>query len=197
MKALSVDMCRSWLAPGLFLDANLALVRPQARAAQRLYAVTESKGLRISEFCREALDWLPVGQERLLIVSGWSAYPPDQLRIFETIRRGCGVSDSLESAPGHLFASTKRPNTDYDDRLDLDVDEETTAMWLMGLMLDWAWEGYAVVRGCSDGIFLGDGFICFDSLEPARIAEASALLRHWELTPQTDFPWALAGPTAH
>ncbi len=66
---------------------------------------------------------MPAGRERLLIVSVWSHYPPDKLHIFETIRKGCGVSQSLAEAPGHLFVSTKEDEaTSYDDRQLIDIE---------------------------------------------------------------------------
>jgi hypothetical protein len=132
---------------------------------------------------------MPAGRERLLIVSEWSNYPPDWLHIFETIRRGCGVSRSLSDAPGHLFIATKDSTTHYADRPSIDVEEEAVAMWLMGLMLEWTWSGYAVVKGCRDAVWLGDGFVGFLSPDPARLDVANALIAERGLKSSDIFPW--------
>ena len=192
MKCLSPDMCRSWLAAfGLvFGQEELMLEAVGGKPSQPLmYVVIEGRKFALSEFCRDALDWLPAGRERLLVTSAWSNYPLDRRRIFETIRRGCGELDDLTAAPGHLFAATKNADTWYDDRPALDVDEEAIAMWLMALMLEWTWEGFVVVQGCHDVIFLGDGFVRFESADAGRMAEAESFLASWGLTSRTEFPW--------
>jgi len=132
---------------------------------------------------------MPVGRERLLIVSKWWNYPPDQFTIFETIRKGCGVSVPLSEAPGHLFISTKESGTWYDDRPQIDVEEESVAMWLMGLMLKWTWQGYALVKGCQDAVWLGDGYVGFLSGDPARLDEAKSLVAELGLKSTDTFPW--------
>ncbi len=47
-------------------------------------------------------------------------------------------------------------------------------MWLMGLMLKWTWQGYAIVKDCGDAVYLGDGFVVFLSTDPARHDAARA-----------------------
>lgn len=135
---------------------------------------------------------MPAGRERLLIVSSWHPYPPDQVQIFETIRKGCGASHALRDTPGHLFLSTKDDATWYDDRPSIDVQEESVAMWLMGLMLEWAWEGYAFVKGCREIVRLGDGFVEFLGGDPARRDAAISLLGEFGLKPRDTFPWGVS-----
>jgi hypothetical protein len=152
--------------------------------------VIDGVKLNLPELSRRLLDWMPAGRDRLLIISNWSDYPPDHLHIFETIRKGCGVLQPLAGAPGHLFVSTKTDATDYDDRPLVDVEEESVAMWLMGLMLKWTWEGYAVVKGCADAVWLGDGFIRFFSADGNRLDAANDLVAEYGLRPRDTFPWA-------
>ncbi len=190
MKCLSLDECRSWLAPsGLILDEYVRLQAVEGNLYPPLYVVTENYGGSLSELSRELLDWLPVGRERLLIVSDWSNYPPDHLAIFETIRRGCGVAQLLADAPGHLFISTKDSTTHYEDRPSIDVEEESVAMWLMRLMLEWTWTGYAVVKECRDAVWLCDDFVGFLSADPARLDVANALIAGRGLKSSNRFPW--------
>ena len=94
MKCVSVEHCRLWLAPaGLVLDEKRWLKEPeQAASLPAQYVVVERTHVALAEFSRRLLDWLPAGRERLLIVSDWSGYPPDQRHIFETIRKGCGIA---------------------------------------------------------------------------------------------------------
>jgi hypothetical protein len=191
VRCLSAEECRSWLAPsGLVLDQYLR-VGELAGGTQRppRYYVIDGVKLPLPDFSRRLLDWMPAGRERLLIVSDWSHYPPDHPHIFETIRKGSGVSQRLAEAPGHVFASTKTDATDYDDRPLIDVEEESVAMWLMSLMLEWTWEGYAVVKGCGDVVWLGDGFIQFFSADRARLDAANDLVAAYGLRPRDTFPW--------
>lgn len=100
--------------------------------------------------------------------------------------------ETLTDAPGHLFESTKLADTHYDDRPEIDLDEEATAMWLMALMLDWTWEGFALVEGCKDVVTLGDGFLKFETEDLGRLAAAKVLVDRWGLKWRTDFPWTSA-----
>src|SRR5579863_3584204 len=191
MRCLSAEECRSWLAPsGLVLDQNLRVEEPDEgmQRPPRYYVIPGVK-LNLPDLSRRLLDWMPAGRERLLIVSDWWDYPPDQLHIFETIRKGSGVPQRLAEAPGHVFASTKTDATDYDNRPLVDVEEESIAMWLMSLMLEWTWEGYAVVKGCGDVVWLGDGFVRFFSADGARLDAANNLVAEYGLKPRDDFPW--------
>jgi hypothetical protein len=195
MKCLSVEECQSWLAPsGLILDEYHRLQAVEGNLYPPLYVVTQKYGGSLPELSRELLDWMPVGRERLLIVSDWWNYPPDKSAIFETIRRGCGVSQSLSDAPGHLFISTKDSATHYEDRPSIDVEEEAVAMWLMGMMLEWTWNGYAVVKGCRDAVWLGDDFVGFLSADAARLEAANSLIAERGLKSSNRFPWQPTEP---
>ena len=154
-----------------------------------LFVVTENARISLAEFCREALDWLPIGRERLVLVTGWSGYTPDHLIVFNALRKGAGLVAPLEAAPGQLFTSTKS-SFDYEDRPEADVIEEAMAMWLMALMQEWTWDGYALVHGSSDVVTLGGGLMTFESAEPARMAEAETLIARFGLKSRTTFPWA-------
>ncbi len=178
-------------ASNLTLDSQLMLEQHHEALAQRpLFVVTDRFEKSLPELCRQCLDWLPAGRERMLLTSGWSPYPPDHLQIFEMIRTGCGFPQSLGATPGHLFLSTKQAGTHYEDRPAIDVSEESIAMWLMGLMQEWTWEGYAFVQGCRDVIVLGDGYLRFLSIDFARLDEAEALVGEWGLKARATFPWA-------
>ena len=194
MRCLSVEQCRAWIASaGLRLDDNLWIRTPEEEVSPPpYYVVIKGFNLNLSEFSRRLFDWMPVGRERLLIVSNWSSYPPDQKYLFETIRRGCGISQTLEEAPGHLFVSTKTEATWYDDRPLIDVEEESLAMWLMALMLEWTWDAYALVEGCRDAVRLGDEFVEFLTTDPERREAANSLIGQFGLTSRDTFPWGSA-----
>jgi len=165
------------------------LKEPELTHGQPYCFVVDSYKLNLPALSRELWDWMPAGRERLLLVSDWSHYPPDQPTIFNTIRKGCGVHQSLPDAPGHLFVSTKDDNTDYDNRPLIDVEEESIASWLAGLMLEWTWQGYMTVQGYPNAVRLGDGFVRFLSTDPVRLAAGTAICAKWGLRPCARYPW--------
>ncbi len=189
MRTLTLPHARSWLSKNnLNLDQYNRLVWPYD-ANPGLYVITSNFSKNWPDVCRQSLDWLPVGQDRLLLTMQWEIYPPDRLVVFDAIRRGAGAIETLLVEPAHLFPSTKSVDTWYDDRTEADIRHESVAMWLMGLMLGWQWEGYAAVEGCSDVIGLGDGFLHFLSVDPQRMKQARSLAGPWQLPMQTTFPW--------
>ena len=195
MRCAGVAECGAWLAPGgLRLDADLALLDAGqwARFPERYYLI-DRPDLDLPEFSRQLLDWLPVGRERLLMVSRWSADPPDHPHVFNAIRAGAGADQPLRAAPGHIFAASKEDGADYDERPALDVAEESIAMWLMGLMLEWTWEGYATVAGCADALWLGDGFVRFLASDARSHAAALAMMRESNLKYAVKYPWGAPG----
>jgi hypothetical protein len=189
MRTLSLQDARSWLARvNLNLDEYDRLEWPHD-AHPGLYVVTAKSSMASSYLCGQSLDWLPVGRERLLLATKWDTYPPDKLIVFDAIRKGAGANEKLFREPGHLFPSTKSNDTCYDDRSEADVQNESIAMWLMGLMLEWTWEGLVAVEGCADVICLGDDFLHFLSIDQNRIEEARKLVEPWGLPVRTTFPW--------
>jgi len=99
----------------------------------------------------------------------------------------------LRVAPGHVFSASKEQGADYDERPALDVAEESIAMWMMGLMLEWTWEGYATVAGCADAIWLGDGFVRLLASDAGSQARAVAMMQESRLKYAVKYPWG-AGP---
>jgi len=92
MRGASLTQCAAFLAPaGLQLDGDMRLRDGGAWAQfpERYYLI-DRPDLELPEFSRQLLDWLPMGRERLLVVSRWSADPPDQLHVFNAIRAGAG-----------------------------------------------------------------------------------------------------------
>jgi len=197
MRCANAAECRDWLAPsGLRLGADRRLADEGAWAEfPARYYLIDRPDLDLPDFSRQMLDWLPMGRERLLFVTEWAGYPPDQAHIFQTIRAGAGATRSLAVAPGHIFSATKAPGTDYDERPALDVAEESVAMWLMGLMLEWTWEGYVAAAGCADAIWLGDGFVRFLPSDARSNAAALGMMAESSLRYAVKFPWG-AGPGA-
>ena len=189
MRTINLPHAMSWFSrQSLTFDKHGRLEWPYD-AHPGLYVLTSNFSRDWPGIGRELFDWLPVGRDRLLLVTNWQTYPPDRWVIFDAIRKGAGALQNLTLEPAHLFPSTKLSGTWYDDRPEADVQHESIAMWLMGLMLDWAWEGYAAVDSCSDVIGLGDGFIHFLSMDQQRMEQARELARPWKLPMQTTFPW--------
>jgi hypothetical protein len=174
---------------GFELDQYGRVHRASSRG-ESLYAIVEGTPIALSEFARESLDWLPFGKDRLLYTSSWrDDNLPDHSILFETIRRGSGISADLDQMPGVLFNSTKGPATHYEERPINDVAEEAIAMWLLALMLEWTWTGFAVVSGCQDVIHIGDGYLMFNSVEKSRLTDAEELVTRYGLKSQAEFPW--------
>ena len=138
MRCAGVAECGAWLAAGgLRLDADLALLDAGqwARFPERYYLI-DRPDLDLPEFSRQLLDWLPVGRERLLMVSRWSADPPDHQHVFNAIRAGAGADQPLRAAPGHIFAASKEDGADYDERPALDVADGSDAGMDLGGLRD-------------------------------------------------------------
>jgi hypothetical protein len=136
------------------------------------------------------MDWLPVGRERLVFVAEADTAPPDRKVIFEAIRRGCGATSDLTAAPGHLFDSSKAEGTHYEDRPALDVLEESVAMWLVGLAVEWTWPGFVAVKDCPEHIDLGDGYLRFVSPTLSRLEAARAMCVGLGMRTVDRFPWS-------
>lgn len=95
----------------------------------------------------------------------------------------------LAETPGHLFISTKDESTHYDDRPEIDVKEESIAMWMAALMLEWTWEGYLMAKDSPSFVRLGDGFIEFVTNDDERLAAANSIIGDFGLKSRTTFPW--------
>ena len=191
MLCASVAECRDFLAPaGLGLDRQLRLTDQGAwDGLVARYYLVDRPDLDLPDLSRQLLDWLPQGRERLLLVSNWTDDSIDQPYVFEALRRGAGAQRGLREAPGQIFTASKEPGTDYENRPALDVAEESVAMWLTGLMLDWTWEGYVAVAGSADAIWLGDGFFRLLAASAESQARAMRLLDGSSLRYTVKFPW--------
>jgi hypothetical protein len=190
VRTLPIEECRRWIARSDYtLNENLYLRWPDGLGITSLYAVTDRYCLSYPELCRRFMDWLPAGRDRLLIVADWIDYIPDKRLIFEAIRRISADVRPLVEEPGHLFTSSKDESTWYDDRPETDVVEETIAMWLFALMLQWGWAGCLHARDCSDALFIGSGYVEFVSRDSRRLEEAKALADEHGISTTTKFPW--------
>lgn len=146
MRFLKLEECQAWLgATGFELDGRGRLSEPYT-SPRDVYALADPR-LSHPDIVRRATDWLAAGRERLIFISERITYPPDQPIIFEAIRRGGGAVTDLAHSPGHLFTSTKTDATDFEDRPEIDVREESLAMWIGGLALEWTWLGFIAVQG--------------------------------------------------
>jgi hypothetical protein len=124
-----------------------------------------------SSLATHLVDWLPSACERMLWLSNWETYPPDQTILFETVRRGCGETRHIIDAPGHLFQSSAYDRNDYDTRTPQDHEENGLLWGLLLLMITFNWDGYLVTPN-GDCISLADTSIAIFSDDDAKIDEA-------------------------
>jgi hypothetical protein len=189
LQFLTAEECRLWLEPsGIEID-EYGRPAESYTPPRNVFALPDPK-LSSPYVVRAAMDWLPVGRERLVFVSATITYPPDLMIVFEAIRRGCGASSEVVATPGHLFVSTKTEDTDYDDRPAVDVFEESIAMWIGGLALEWTWPGLIAVKACAEFIELGDGYMRFVSPSASRLEQAVGLSAQLGLRTLDRFPWS-------
>ena len=171
------------------IDQHRRAVAPYTTPIE-VYALADDPKLNCPHIVREAMDWLPVGRQRLMFIAGGESPWPDEKIVFEAIRRGCGATSDLTIAPGHLFDSSKGDRTHYEDRPVLDVSEESVAMWLGGLAVEWTWPGFIAVKECPEYIDLGDGYLRFISPTLSRLQAASAMCVRLGMRTLDRFPWA-------
>ena len=189
MRVLDVDECRQWLnSSGLVIDPYRRANEPYPTPID-VYALADDPKLNCPHIVREAMDWLPVSRERLMFIAEADVFVPDQKVVFEAIRRGCGATSDVAATPGHLFESSKAEGTHYEDRSALDVFEESVAMWLGGLALQWTWPGFFAVKDCAEHIELGDGYLRFVSPTLSRLEAARAVCVDLGMRTADRFPW--------
>jgi hypothetical protein len=172
MKCLTYDESQKWLGSmGVRIDGNRNLLLPIR--PENVMTTMPKRALALSSFSTRLTDWFPADCGRLLWLSSWETYPPDQFIIFGKIRLGCGESRTPIEAPGHLFESST---------------EEGNAVMagLIFLITAFNWEAYIVAANHNDYIFLGDEHIVFSSANKTKMEEASKLISDYKLEVITD-----------
>jgi hypothetical protein len=118
--------------------------------------------------CESILAWLPDGAQRLLWLSRWDTYPPGEVVLIETIRRGCGEQRGLYDSPGHLFEPTSYAN--YDDRAPTEIAEAALMTSLFMLAASLGWDAAVFSQQCDDYISVSDRTFFFWSTSGGRLS---------------------------
>jgi hypothetical protein len=128
----------------------------------------------------EALNrWLPSHRHRLLWVDHWDLHYPNTHGLFVAARAGLGETRSLSETPGHYFAPYPYEEQDQTKISPEHAQELGILIGLMSLLMMNDWDGWLVADGCSDRIEFWEGYFFFHSSEPARLAEAEAIISHF------------------
>ena len=133
-------------------------------------------------FFSSIVDWLPNGCSRMLWLYKWLTYPPDQIVVFENLRRGCGESRHIIDAPGHLFESSKYRN--YESKTDCDIQEDSVLAAMALLMVSFDWEGYIITDRSDAHILIGDEYLEFFSLDHDKIQQIEKIANSYDLKMQ-------------
>ena len=167
MKCLTYDESQKWLASmGVRIDENRNLWF--SKEQEKIMSTMPKRALTLNFFSARLTDWLPVDFSRMLWLSSWETYPPDQFILFGKTRLGCGESRTPIEAPGHLFESSTE-------------EEKAIMTGLIFLIMAFNWEGYIVAKNHNDYIYLGDEHIVFSSADGNKMAEASKLITDHKL----------------
>lgn len=160
-----------------------ALVLDDQRAARqaRIGARPPSETTQLLDFARALNRWLPTLRSRLLWIDHWGTgvYGADGALI-DAARRGLGEMRGLEEAPGHLFG----PH-DYaeEDQAKTAAEQSQAVALLAGLIVQVlisGSDGWLIAEGGVDRIEFWEGNLYFHAQRAERIAEAEALLQHFE-----------------
>jgi hypothetical protein len=182
MKCLTYVESEEWLAASavkITEHRQLAFPTEKRKARRTLIVSLPKEPLRIGLFSDQLMDWLPNGCGRMLWLSTWRTYPPNQPILFKTVRRGCGESRHIIDAPGHLFELSAYNG--YENRTPRDVQENAILAGFVLLMICFDWEGYIVTQNHDDYILLGDAYIEFFSTSGEKVKEASSLAEKFHL----------------
>ena len=146
MKCLTFSDSKVWLELiGVRIDENRCPLFDRKVDATMATLPTDVSALYY--LCIGIVDRFPKGPNSLLWLSSWETYPPEQIALFETIRRGNGETRSLIDAPGHLFGGDS-------------LQERTMMIGLIFLILAFNWEGY-LISSIETYSHFGDQYIVF------------------------------------
>jgi hypothetical protein len=110
--------------------------------------------VRLPEFCRRLINWLPNGGERLLWLKYWHTYPLDHVLAFENVRRSVGETRHIIEAPAHVFHFST--SQDYEQRTPTDIESDAMMMNLVLLVMCFDWSAYILARGSNSFVFVDD-----------------------------------------
>jgi len=182
MKCLTLVECQQRLAPsGVSISEHGYFIFPK-RQGSAPYVIKTDLPIGASKlmwFFSALVDWLPNGCNRMLWLSKWLTYPPDQVVVFEKLRRGCGELRHIVEAPGHLFVSSTYEN--YEGKSDCDVEEDGILAAMLLLMVSFDWEGYLVADNSDDRILIGDEYLEFCSVDILRIQRIIKIAKSYKL----------------
>lgn len=163
MNCLSREECNNWLRPSgitISQDGSLELDGYVERDLSKVFLVLPKDASGLQRLAEALAGWLPPLSQKLLLLTAWSLYPPHEKVIFDRIRISFGEGADLSNLPGHLFLETRDGGRrDYDDRTNEDINEESTLVWMVYLVLLVNWCGYLFSRNSRDLIYLGDGYV--------------------------------------
>ncbi len=182
---MTYDEAEIWLrASNVQLSLDLGREFPQLAKTDlhNVMVPLPSTPTKVAYFALRVIEWLPVERTRLLWLTKWHQYPLLQRLFFETVRRSCGIADSISLSPGLLVG----PNQDQTFEVEYSSPQHSILGGLLLLMLSYDWQGFIVAQDCSDQIIIGDENIYFCSNDRDRISAAVELAKQYQLLPLLD-----------
>lgn len=161
-------------------DRSISFSRRGGKVRRIFLPHLEIDASKLVYLSTQLVDWLPNDCERMLWLRNWHTYPPDQVILFETVRRGCEETRSIIDAPGHLFQSSAYDRQDYESRTNYDHKENATMWGLLLLMILLNWDGYLFAAN-RDYVELFDNALAISGTDDTTIKAAYVLADRFKL----------------
>ncbi len=120
--------------------------------------------------------------ERVIWLRDWFSPPfPSAAGLILALRSAIDESRDQGDAPGWGFAPfSLRNQENFEGSPEANTEAGVFMGLLILLMTHHGWQGDFAVAGCSDVVEFWEGHIFVYSADPARLAEAKALLIGWK-----------------
>jgi len=128
--------------------------------------------LSITErLCEALVDWIGFKADKLFRLVRWDNYPPTDLNLMMTFRRGIGQSSPIDAFPGFEVNGTRNFGEHYDDRTVADIETESTLFWMLTITASLSWSGSLFGSNQQDSFHVWDNVIVVKSDIKSRRAE--------------------------
>lgn len=163
MKCLSRELCAEWVSTlGGVLEKSPRFTPSHEELVVRTRLPTTARSL--SYFANAIIDWLPVKQERLFMLTDWGSHPPAESAFISLLRRCEGYKESIQESPGHVFrAGLPYRLGDDNEARDLEHDEVIIRTMIL-LVICFGDEGILLADSSKNRVTLGDGLVTFHSM---------------------------------
>lgn len=185
MKCITDKEFEAWLATfGARLNDNnvLGFSSPSAEAHIMLASPPNSV-MGLPAFAGWLSTWLPLDRQQALWLRGWRTYPPEQVILFESLRRGFGEPRGLREAACHMFNIGRYE--DEEKRTEIQITQEAQLKGLNLYVMQFDWEAYLIAQDNMEFISFSDECVMFYSADIKRLAHA----RDWLVRADCHIEW--------